>query len=94
MARGYDRPLYVLPFDHRASFETGMFGWEGALTSDAFCFGTPAARSTTASKREPRAKPQLPRLRGGIASSLTSLKKHAPNDQEARVKWLLASYYV
>ena len=34
MTRGYDRPLYVLPFDHRASFETGMFGWKGALTSE------------------------------------------------------------
>jgi myo-inositol catabolism protein IolC len=34
MARGYDRPLYVLPFDHRGSFETGMFGWKGALTSE------------------------------------------------------------
>ena len=30
MARGYHRPLYVLPFDHRGSFETGMFGWKGA----------------------------------------------------------------
>ena len=32
--RGFDRPLYVLPFDHRGSFETGMFGWKGALTSE------------------------------------------------------------
>jgi hypothetical protein len=32
MTHGYDRPLYVLPFDHRGSFETGMFGWKGALT--------------------------------------------------------------
>jgi myo-inositol catabolism protein IolC len=32
--RGYDRPLYVLPFDHRGSFESGMFGWQGALTPD------------------------------------------------------------
>jgi len=31
MRLGYDRPLYVLPFDHRGSFETGMFGWKGAL---------------------------------------------------------------
>src|SRR5258708_3804609 len=34
MARGYDRPLYILPFDHRGSFETGMFGWKGALTPE------------------------------------------------------------
>ena len=29
---GYDRPLYILPFDHRGSFETKMFGWHGDLT--------------------------------------------------------------
>jgi len=34
MTRGYDRPLYVLPFDHRGSFETGMFGWKGTLTPE------------------------------------------------------------
>ncbi len=34
MTRGFDRPLYVLPFDHRGSFETGMFGWKGALTAE------------------------------------------------------------
>lgn len=32
--RGYDQPLYVLPFDHRGSFETGMFGWKGTLDAD------------------------------------------------------------
>jgi len=32
--RGYDRPLYVLPFDHRGSFQTGMFGWKGALSPE------------------------------------------------------------
>ena len=31
---GYDRPLYVLPFDHRGSFETKMFGWHGDLTPE------------------------------------------------------------
>ena len=31
MVRGYEHPLYILPFDHRGSFETGMFGWHGAL---------------------------------------------------------------
>jgi myo-inositol catabolism protein IolC len=34
MTHGYDRSLYVLPFDHRGSFETGMFGWKGALTAE------------------------------------------------------------
>jgi len=31
MVRGYGQPLYILPFDHRGSFETKMFGWTGAL---------------------------------------------------------------
>jgi 5-dehydro-2-deoxygluconokinase len=31
---GYDRPLYILPFDHRGSFQTKLFGWTGALTAD------------------------------------------------------------
>jgi myo-inositol catabolism protein IolC len=34
MPRGYDRPLYILPFDHRGSFQTKMFGWQSSL-SDA-----------------------------------------------------------
>ena len=34
MTRGYDRPLYFLPFDHRGSFKTGMFGWKGAITPE------------------------------------------------------------
>ncbi len=33
-SRGYDRPLYVLPFDHRGSFESGLFGWTGALAPE------------------------------------------------------------
>jgi myo-inositol catabolism protein IolC len=31
---GYDKPLYILPFDHRGSFQTKMFGWKGALTDE------------------------------------------------------------
>jgi hypothetical protein len=27
MPRGYDRPLYIQPFDHRGSFQSGLFGW-------------------------------------------------------------------
>jgi myo-inositol catabolism protein IolC len=34
MTVGFDRPLYILPFDHRGSFQTKMFGWTGALTAD------------------------------------------------------------
>src|SRR5215470_6781577 len=29
---GFDRPLYILPFDHRGSFQKKMFGWDGELT--------------------------------------------------------------
>ena len=32
MIRGFDKPLYILPFDHRGSFQTKMFGWKGTLT--------------------------------------------------------------
>jgi len=34
MSLGFDKPLYVLPFDHRGSFQTKMFGWKGTLTSE------------------------------------------------------------
>ena len=34
MGIGFDKPLYILPFDHRGTFQTQMFGWKGALTSD------------------------------------------------------------
>lgn len=30
---GFDRPLYILPFDHRGSFQTKLFGWNGTLTA-------------------------------------------------------------
>ncbi len=30
---GFDKPLYILPFDHRGSFETKMFGWHEPLSS-------------------------------------------------------------
>jgi 5-dehydro-2-deoxygluconokinase len=34
MTLGYVLPLYFLPFDHRGSFQTKMFGWKGALTAE------------------------------------------------------------
>jgi len=30
---GFDKPLYILPFDHRGSFQERMFGWDGALSA-------------------------------------------------------------
>ena len=34
MTLGYDKPLYVLPFDHRATFSKNMFSWQGSLSPD------------------------------------------------------------
>jgi myo-inositol catabolism protein IolC len=34
MTIGYDKPLYVLPFDHRASFSKHMFSWDGPLSQE------------------------------------------------------------
>ena len=31
---GYDKPLYILPFDHRSSFEKALFGWSGPLAPE------------------------------------------------------------
>ena len=31
---GFDKPLYILPFDHRGSFQTQMFGWIGSITPE------------------------------------------------------------
>ncbi len=29
MSVGFDQPLYILPFDHRGTFQSKMFGWKG-----------------------------------------------------------------
>ena len=34
MSVGYNQPLYILPFDHRASFQTGLFGWKGTIAAE------------------------------------------------------------
>jgi 5-dehydro-2-deoxygluconokinase len=34
MTVGFDQSLYVLPFDHRGSFQSKMFGWKGTLTPE------------------------------------------------------------
>jgi 5-dehydro-2-deoxygluconokinase len=31
---GFDQPLYILPFDHRGSFQKKLFGWDGTLTPE------------------------------------------------------------
>ncbi len=30
MTIGLDKPLYILPFDHRGPFQTKLFGWKRA----------------------------------------------------------------
>jgi myo-inositol catabolism protein IolC len=34
MTLGFDKQLYVMPFDHRGSFQTKMFGWNGTLSPE------------------------------------------------------------
>ncbi len=34
MTLGFNQPLYILPFDHRGSFQTKMFGWKGTLSNE------------------------------------------------------------
>lgn len=34
MSPGYDKPLYILPFDHRSSFQKGLYGWMGELSPE------------------------------------------------------------
>src|SRR5436309_3976292 len=34
MNLGYDKPLYIQPFDHRGSFQIKLFGWKGTLTDE------------------------------------------------------------
>jgi 5-dehydro-2-deoxygluconokinase len=34
MTLGHAKPLYILPFDHRGSFQKGMFGWSGSITAE------------------------------------------------------------
>jgi myo-inositol catabolism protein IolC len=31
---GYEWPLYILPFDHRSTFQINLFGWKGSLTPE------------------------------------------------------------
>ena len=34
MITGYRKPLYILPFDHRASYVSGLFGWKEPLKAE------------------------------------------------------------
>ena len=64
MTPGYDKPLYILAFDHRTSFERKLFGIEG--TPDA---GGPAAarRGQARSSSTACSPPRTPRRRAPSA---------------------------
>ena len=34
MTNGYDKPLYILPFDHRHSYLTKLFQWQEPLSAE------------------------------------------------------------
>ena len=34
MSIGYNKTLYIQPFDHRGSFQTKLFGWKGKPTDE------------------------------------------------------------
>jgi len=62
---GYQHPLYVLPFDHRGSFQTKMFGWEGALSDEQTAEIAAAKRVIYDGFREALAK-AVPANKAGI----------------------------
>lgn len=47
---GFDKPLYILPFDHRGSFQTKMFGWKGELTAEQTALRPPSFSFVKASR--------------------------------------------
>jgi hypothetical protein len=64
---GYEKPLYILPFDHRGSFEAKMFGWHGDLTAAQTAEIAAAKQANIAdSFQEPRCEAQLGSVRGCI----------------------------
>ena len=71
---GYDKPLYILPFDHRGSFQTKMFGWKGALTA-------------AANRRNRRCQAgDLRRLQGGGRGRRTRGKGRHPGGRAVRLR--------
>ena len=72
MIHGFDQQLYILPFDHRGSFETGLFGWKGTLTSEQTA-RIADAKQVIYNGFKAAVKPRLTRSHGGFASFSTSL---------------------
>src|ERR1700740_1347868 len=65
MPRGYDRPLYIQPFDHRGSFPTKMFGWQSPL-SDAQTAEIAAAKQIIYDGFEAALAAGVPKEKAGI----------------------------
>jgi hypothetical protein len=59
---GYDKPLYILSFDHRGSFQTKMFGWKGTLTAEMRTCWSQSRRFLESNETVPEA---MNRLRAG-----------------------------
>ncbi|HEY7036912.1 MAG TPA: DUF2090 domain-containing protein, partial [Thermomicrobiales bacterium] len=62
---GYYRPLYILPFDHRATFQTGLFGWRGPIDEQQTARVREAKQVVYAGFKAAIAR-GLPRQRAGI----------------------------
>jgi 5-dehydro-2-deoxygluconokinase len=60
-----ERPLYMLPFDHRTSFETGLFGWRGALSDEQI--------SQIAASKRIVYEAVLEAIRGGVPSERAAI---------------------
>jgi myo-inositol catabolism protein IolC len=65
MIRGYEQPLYILPFDHRETFETKMFGWQGSL-NPAQTAEIAAAKQVIYEGFQRAVSAGVPRTKGGI----------------------------
>lgn len=88
MPRGYDRALYILPFDHRGSFQTKMFGWKSPLGE-----AQTTEISGSESQRRCRALSALPSvaLFSGIRWSRGGAKKRHASKQLPRSPSAIAS---
>ncbi len=65
MIKGYTRPLYLLPFDHRASYLSGLFGWKEPLNAEQMVTVANSKQVIYAGFRQAIAD-QVPRDRVGI----------------------------
>jgi len=65
MTTGYTRPLYLLPFDHRASYISGLFGWKEPLNVEQMVTVAQSKRVIYAGFQQAIAD-QVPKDRVGI----------------------------